>query len=107
MAIVNLILNAVEAAEPGGRVEVCTRLDSSGDKIEILVSDTGKGIPDEHLGKIFEPFFTTKEFGTGLGMAITPRIRGTTRWQHRSQKQGARGYNIHRHSTPKDKECLK
>ena len=71
MAIINLILNAIEATEPGGRVEVCTRLDSSGDKIEILVSDTGKGIPDEHLGKIFEPFFTTKEFGTGLGMAIT------------------------------------
>ncbi|MBJ93312.1 MAG: hypothetical protein CMP23_02430 [Rickettsiales bacterium] len=42
--------------------------------LQILVEDTGPGIPDEGLGKIFDPFFTTRSGGTGLGLAIVARI---------------------------------
>src|SRR4030067_1085103 len=51
------------------------RTDISMEKfIEILISDTGCGIPRENLNHIFNPFFTTREEGTGLGLAITKRI---------------------------------
>jgi len=41
---------------------------------EIVIADTGGGIPREYMGKIFDPFFTTKKGGTGLGLAIVYRI---------------------------------
>ena len=70
-AMINLAINAIEATEGGGKVTFTTRLASSGEAIEIIVSDTGKGIAEEDTPRIFEPFFTTKETGTGLGLAIT------------------------------------
>ena len=70
-AVINLAQNAIEATEPGGKVSFTTRLGSKKGTIEIVVSDTGQGIPKEDVRKIFEPFFTTKESGTGLGMSIT------------------------------------
>ena len=70
-AMINLSQNAIEATDPGGKVSFTTRLGSKEGTIEIVVSDTGKGIPKEDVRKIFEPFFTTKESGTGLGMSIT------------------------------------
>ena len=70
-ALINLSLNAIEAMKKGGKIIFTTRLSSPRDAIEILISDTGEGIPEENLNTIFEPFFTTKETGTGLGLAIT------------------------------------
>ena len=70
-AVINLSQNAIEATEPGGVVSFTTRHGSKEGTVEIVVSDTGKGIRKEDLRKIFEPFYTTKESGTGLGMAIT------------------------------------
>jgi two-component system NtrC family sensor kinase len=52
----------------GGRMSLTTR-DSGGD-VEIVVADTGCGIPEEHLSKVLDPFFTTKERGTGLGLSV-------------------------------------
>ncbi len=49
-------------------------LDHEKEAVEILVSDTGSGIPENALDRVFEPFFTTKEQGTGLGLAITHGI---------------------------------
>ncbi len=72
-ALINLILNAVEATEPGGRITVQTA-PSDGGGVDIRVSDTGMGIPEDQVDKIFDPFFTTKEMGTGLGLAITHGI---------------------------------
>src|SRR5262249_15856827 len=67
----NLFLNARDAMERGGSLEVETNSDESG--IHIDVSDTGHGIATEHLHRIFDPFFhrkgTTK--GTGLGLSVT------------------------------------
>jgi len=69
--VINLSQNAIEATEPGGKVTFTTRHGTKEGTLEIVVSDTGKGIQKEDLRKVFEPFYTTKESGTGLGMAIT------------------------------------
>jgi two-component system NtrC family sensor kinase len=67
----NLLVNAAQSIEANGEVKITTRLD--GDSVVIAISDTGKGIPGEHLSRIFEPFFTTKAVGegTGLGLSIS------------------------------------
>ena len=69
--VMNLLLNAIHAITPPGRIELSTR--RSGSSVEIVVSDTGEGIAAEHLHKIFDPFFTTKGAtkGTGLGLAVS------------------------------------
>jgi two-component system NtrC family sensor kinase len=67
-AFVNLALNACEAMGKGGTLTIETR--ELGDEVELVMSDTGPGIPKEHLSRIFDPFFTTKEKGTGLGLSV-------------------------------------
>jgi signal transduction histidine kinase len=68
----NLITNAIQATDQGGRVVVTTK--RSGDLVEIDVSDTGVGIAPDRLAAIFEDFVTTKRHGLGLGLAISKRI---------------------------------
>jgi signal transduction histidine kinase len=68
----NLITNAIQATEPGGKVVVTTS--RAGDQVEIKVADTGSGIAPERLAAIFEDFVTTKRRGLGLGLAISKRI---------------------------------
>lgn len=67
----NLFLNARDAMPSGGWLSVATRVDD--DRVTAEVSDTGSGIPPEHLARIYDPFFTTKAIGrgTGLGLSIT------------------------------------
>jgi signal transduction histidine kinase len=68
----NLITNAIQATQQGGRVMIATA--RVGDLVQVSVEDTGSGIPPERLGAIFEDFVTTKRRGLGLGLAITKRI---------------------------------
>ena len=68
----NLITNAIQATQAGGRVTIATPRDR--DHVEVSVTDTGSGIPTERLGAIFDDFVTTKKRGLGLGLAITKRI---------------------------------
>jgi signal transduction histidine kinase len=68
----NLITNAIQATQAGGRVTITTA--RTGDKVEVSVTDTGSGIPAERLGAIFDDFVTTKKRGLGLGLAISKRI---------------------------------
>ena len=76
----NLILNAVQAMPGGGRLTITAAYVEGGtvrdpqSAIRIQVSDTGVGIPEEHLGKIFEPLFTTKAKGIGLGLAVSKTL---------------------------------
>ena len=81
----NIVHNAMDATNDGGRIRVETKYDSVPDSVvrgfsladkgfvSIIISDTGDGIPHEYIGKIFYPFFTTKEIGkgTGLGLSIS------------------------------------
>jgi signal transduction histidine kinase/putative methionine-R-sulfoxide reductase with GAF domain len=71
-AILNVVVNAVQAMPDGGRLTLRTRAD--GDEAVLEIEDTGEGIPDEVRARIFEPFFTTKASGTGLGLAVVRRI---------------------------------
>ncbi|HEX3322851.1 MAG TPA: ATP-binding protein [Terriglobales bacterium] len=70
--LLNLLLNAVQAIEGPGLVKV--EILSQGDCAAISVTDTGRGIPPEHLPNIFRPFYTTKGNGTGLGLSLARRI---------------------------------
>jgi signal transduction histidine kinase len=71
-ALSNVLLNAVDASQPGGmirvRVEHATIADN--DAVRIAVADNGCGVADEELDRIWEPYFTHKAAGTGLGLAI-------------------------------------
>ena len=70
--ILNLLINAGQAIGRDGTITVSTRPARGGEMVELVISDTGCGIPAEDLPKIFDPFFTTKPAGqgTGLGLAI-------------------------------------
>lgn len=68
----NLVKNAIEAMESGGKISIQSRL--SGGQVEIMVKDEGCGISEQDRDKVFAPFFTTKKHGTGLGLCISKRI---------------------------------
>jgi signal transduction histidine kinase len=72
-ALVNLLLNSVDACAGGGAVVIEARLVPTG--LEISVQDSGPGIPPEDAERVFDPFFTTKEAerGTGLGLPVARR----------------------------------
>ena len=71
-AVLNLILNALDAMPNSGELVLTSWLGQRG--FELEVADSGAGIPASELERIFDPFFTTKREGTGLGLAIVQRI---------------------------------
>jgi signal transduction histidine kinase len=71
-ALLNLVANAIEATPPGGEVVVEVAL--VGDEAEIVVRDTGRGMPAETLRRIGTPFFTTRVDGTGLGVVLARSV---------------------------------
>jgi PAS domain S-box-containing protein len=83
-AFVNLIGNALEAMEAGGRLTLRTGWSDDGQafssgrrtkrKVKVEIEDTGVGIPPSEAAKVFTPFFTTKRGGTGLGLALAHKI---------------------------------
>ena len=68
--VLNIVLNAAEAMVQGGELRVASASNVAKKAVELRISDTGPGIPDEVRARIFEPFFTTKKTGTGLGLAV-------------------------------------
>jgi signal transduction histidine kinase len=68
--LLNLVLNAADACEQGGRIFVCARPSKTG--VELVVQDTGSGVAPELKDRLFEPFVSSKEEGkgTGLGLAV-------------------------------------
>jgi len=71
-AFLNLCLNALDAMEKGGTLSVSSQLEET--VAVIRISDTGSGIPPEHLATLFDPFFTTKQTGMGLGLAVVKQL---------------------------------
>ena len=73
-ALLNLLLNSLQAIDAGGSIEVGAALTGAGSELSIWVEDDGPGIPDEHKQTVFDPFVTTREKGTGLGLVIVRKI---------------------------------
>ena len=72
-ALLNLMLNALVAMPSGGKLKIEVSRTGEG-KAQVLVEDTGTGIPEELKGKIFDSFLTGTTEGTGLGLSISKRI---------------------------------
>jgi signal transduction histidine kinase len=70
--LLNLLTNARDAMPNGGQLRIAARLSEGG--LQLVVEDTGVGIPAEHLAKVLEPFFSTKPDGNGLGLSICRSI---------------------------------
>ena len=73
-AILNIMLNGIQATPSGGSLTVRSFLDDSQANVVIEITDSGAGIPKENLSKVFQPYFSTTEKGTGLGLSIAHRI---------------------------------
>ncbi len=73
--IANLLGNALDAENPGGRIDVRVRPSATCKTVRLTIADRGCGIKGEHKSRLFEPFFTTKErIGTGLGLWVAKEI---------------------------------
>jgi signal transduction histidine kinase len=71
-ALLNILLNALDASVAGDSITITTEV--AGSAIEIIVQDSGKGISSDEMSRVFKPFYTTKTRGSGLGLAIVDRI---------------------------------
>ena len=71
-ALLNILLNAIEAMPNSGTLQIETKWSS--ENFEIIISDTGCGMPPDDLPQIFDPFFSKKDQGTGLGLSITQSL---------------------------------
>jgi PAS domain S-box-containing protein len=89
----NILRNAVESMPEGGVIAVRTLHASARNEIDVIISDTGKGISKEIRNMIFEPFFTTKPKAGGLGLSIAKRLveqhNGAILLEHNESKSGA------------------
>lgn len=72
-ALLNILINALQAMDKGGRLQVRTSVDNGG-MIAVAIADSGGGMAEEKIGQVFKPFFTDKHKGTGLGLSITKNI---------------------------------
>jgi signal transduction histidine kinase len=75
----NLLLNAVQALEPGGEIQVITG--KKGPEAFLEIRDNGPGVPPERRKEIFKPYFTTHQKGTGLGLAVVQQIVLAHGWE--------------------------
>nr|BAL54043.1 multi-sensor signal transduction histidine kinase [uncultured Planctomycetota bacterium] len=95
--LLNLVTNARQAMPHGGRLRIQVRENAATDMVEIVVQDTGVGIPADRLRLIFEPFYSTKRpdeqghGGTGLGLTICRQIIEAHQGRMRVESQVGRG----------------
>jgi C4-dicarboxylate-specific signal transduction histidine kinase len=93
--LLNLVLNAmdaIEGADSAERLIVVRAQPHEGGQVEVLVSDTGPGIPEDKMAQIFEPFFTTKASGMGIGLSVSRTIieaHGGRLWAESKADRGA------------------
>jgi signal transduction histidine kinase len=92
-ALTNLIINAIDAMDGAGQIEIRTDLVKKRESryCRLSIRDSGKGIRKENYDRVFTPYFTTKESGTGLGLPIVERIvndHGGTIWFNSGEGTG-------------------
>jgi PAS domain S-box-containing protein len=74
-AIINILINSIDALGPGGTIEIATRVLGEKERsLRLDIGDDGPGIPAEDLPYVFDPFFSSKKKGTGLGLANVKKI---------------------------------
>lgn len=88
----NVIKNAAEAMQPGGRLRVTARADEQ--HLSLAFADTGSGIKPEDLARLFEPYHTTKPGGHGLGMMVVQRILAAHGGQIAVQSNSGQGTTV-------------
>jgi len=79
-ALFNLLLNAIQAVEPGGEIQVSAARRSAAEA-QLEIRDNGLGVPPERRAEIFKPYFTTQKKGTGLGLAVVQQIVLAHGWE--------------------------
>jgi signal transduction histidine kinase len=95
--LMNLIINARQAMEAGGTLSIAIRRNDETRMGEVLVRDTGSGIPADKLPHIFETFYTTKvadeqgQGGTGLGLALCKEVMESHHGRIRVESAAGRG----------------
>lgn len=89
--IINLLKNAIQAIPDGKKGEIILSLSGTQEKIELRISDNGKGVPADARERLFEPYFTTKSSGTGLGLAIVKGIAESAGGSIRYTSESGRG----------------
>ena len=110
-ALLNVVSNAAEAcANVGGEVSVRARAvaspaTSAAPLVELVIADSGPGIPRAHLGRLFVPGFTTKETGSGVGLAIAERVIAAHHGRITVDSEEGRGTTI-TITLPTDKHAL-
>ncbi|MCF8065622.1 MAG: HAMP domain-containing protein, partial [Desulfarculaceae bacterium] len=92
-ALLNLAMNGIQAMGEGGTLTITARILTQTRRVELVVEDTGPGIPGDILPRIFDPFFTTKEVGggTGLGLSITYGVVERHQGHIEAESPGRRG----------------
>jgi len=89
-ALFNLLINAVQAVERGGDIEVAAWKENS-QGVLLEIRDNGPGVPSEHRNEIFKPYFTTHQKGTGLGLAVVHQIVLAHGWEIDCRSNEPRG----------------
>jgi signal transduction histidine kinase len=79
-ALFNLLLNAIQAVDPNGEIQVVAQKNGS-QEIALEIRDNGPGVPPEHRTDVFKPYFTTNQKGTGLGLAVVQQIVLAHGWE--------------------------
>lgn len=105
-ALLNIVLNAIQASSPGSRVAIATRRGCDG--VLVTVRDAGAGMTPDILERIRKPYFTTKEGGTGLGVAVARGVieQHGGRLEFKSAPGAGTTVSLHLPAKPAPCECL-